>query len=107
MEAKAEYFFEVSWEVCNKVGGIYTVVTSKIIPTLRYYRQENYFAIGPYFQSGKTDEFKEKIPPDFLKDVFENLHKAGIYCHFGIWRVAGEPNTILVDYSKYTYKLND
>ena len=26
---KPDYVFEVSWEVCNKLGGIYTVVSSK------------------------------------------------------------------------------
>ena len=44
---KADRIFEVSWEVCNKVGGIYTVVASKIRPTQEFY--ENYFLIGPYF----------------------------------------------------------
>ena len=24
-----DYLFEVSWEVCNKVGGIYTVIATK------------------------------------------------------------------------------
>jgi glycogen(starch) synthase len=107
MEAKADYFFELSWEVCNKVGGIYTVITSKIVPMLKFYRQ-NYFVVGPYFPGKiKNDELKEKLPPEFLKDIFEKLHTIGIKCHFGTWTIDGEPNTILIDYSDFRYKLND
>jgi phosphorylase/glycogen(starch) synthase len=46
MEAKADYVFELSWEVCNKVGGIYTVLMSKAIRMLDYYK--NYILIGPF-----------------------------------------------------------
>ena len=102
----ADYFFEVSWEVCNKVGGIYTVITSKILPMLKYY--SNYYAIGPYFPGKNiSDKFQEKEIPDFIKEIFENLHKIGITCHFGVWLTEGEPNTILVDYSNYQHNLNN
>lgn len=48
--------FEVSWEVCNKVGGIYSVISSKV-----GYMQEicDYVAFGPYFESEAKKEFKE------------------------------------------------
>ncbi len=39
------YLFEVSWEVCNKVGGIYTVITSKMREAVRNYG-ERYFLSG-------------------------------------------------------------
>ena len=102
-----DYLFEVSWEVCNKVGGIYTVITSKIGPMLSKYK-DNYYAIGPYFP-GKTkqDDFKEKLPPDFLKGIFDTLHNLGIRAHYGKWIVEGDPNTILIDYTGYQYKLNE
>lgn len=89
------------------VGGIYTVITSKIQQMLQAYKF-NYFAVGPYFP-GKVgaDKFHESVPPDFLKDIFEELHKEGIYCYYGSWLIDGEPNAILIDYSKYQYKLND
>jgi glycogen synthase len=107
MEPKAECFFELSWEVCNKVGGIYTVITSKILPMKRFYK-DHYFTIGPFFPGKiKHDDFKEKLPPEFLKNIFEKLHNVGIKCHFGSWMIEGEPNTILVDYTGYQYKLND
>jgi len=107
MQGKSDFMFEVSWEVCNKVGGIFTVVASKILPMQRFYKAR-YFAVGPYFP-GKTkaDVFKEEIPLDFLKDVFEKLLSLGIKCHYGKWITDGDPNTILIDYTNYTHKVND
>ena len=106
MKTKADYFFEVSWEVCNKVGGIYTVITSKVQQMLDNYKF-NYYVIGPYFP-GKhiADKFQQMTPPDFLKDAFEKLHEMGINCYFGSWLVDGEPNAILIDYNGYQ-KNND
>ncbi|NTV24347.1 MAG: alpha-glucan family phosphorylase, partial [Nanoarchaeota archaeon] len=106
MEARADYLFEVSWEVCNKVGGIYTVVTSKIHPMLKFYK-ENYYAVGPYLESSTKSEFKEKVPPQIFKEIFEKLHSIGIMCYFGSWRIDGEPNVILVDYRNYSYRNNE
>ena len=45
---EADYLFEVSWEVCNKVGGIYTVVSSKAHQMMEYYKK-NYFLIRAFF----------------------------------------------------------
>ena len=41
IKPKADILFEVSWEICNKVGGIYTVVKSKAAQMVDYYK-ENY-----------------------------------------------------------------
>ena len=53
------FLFEVSWEVCNKVGGIYTVVTSKLREAIASYG-ENYFLLGPDLKTNidfeETDE---------------------------------------------------
>ncbi|OYT27784.1 MAG: hypothetical protein B6U97_00535 [Candidatus Altiarchaeales archaeon ex4484_96] len=101
VKKKADYLFELSWEVCNKVGGINTVIKSKIPATLRIYGS-NYFLIGPYFHEKAVSEFQEKIPPKALGKVFEKLKKKGIVCHFGKWLTHKQPNTILVDYQGYT-----
>ena len=107
IKAKADYFFEISWEVCNKVGGIYTVITSKIQQMLLHYKS-NYIAVGPYFpEKNIDDKFKQKTPPDFLKEAFENLHKMGIRCYFGEWLVEGDPQAILVDYSDYSKNVDE
>ncbi|NQV09399.1 glycogen/starch synthase [Candidatus Woesearchaeota archaeon] len=106
IKQKADYLFEVSWEVCNKVGGISTVIKSKAAHLIKYYG-EKYFTIGPYFIKKVTGEFQEEIPTDELKSVFDKLKEKGIICHYGKWLIGGEPNTILIDFTGYVNSIND
>lgn len=96
----AELLFEVSWEVCNKVGGIYTVVKSKVEPMLSFYGS-GYFLIGPYFHPKSHQEFQEEVPPDTYKEIFSELAREGIYCRFGTWLTKGNPKVILVDFGNF------
>lgn len=96
--------FEVSWEICNKVGGIYTVVKSKVQPTQENY--ENYFLVGPYFPKKAFGTFEEQAPPDEFKGAFDELKSQGIELHFGQWLVSGSPKTILVDFSRFAERKN-
>lgn len=58
---KPDYLFEVSWEVCNKVGGIYTVVSTKATQLIERLG-DNYYAIGP-------DVIRDDIKnPDFIEN---------------------------------------
>ena len=43
-----DYIFESSWEVCNKVGGIYTVLSSRA-KTLQERMRDHIIFIGPDF----------------------------------------------------------
>ncbi len=106
MDKKAEYVFEISWEVCNKVGGIYTVVSSKAARMVEVYGN-NYFTVGPYFEQKIHGEFYEVLPPDFLKGVFDSLKNEGITVHFGAWLINGRPNTLLIDFSEFAARKND
>src|SRR3989338_1323337 len=106
MDAKADIVFEVSWEVCNKVGGIYTVVKSKAAKMVETYH-ENYFLVGPYFASKAVAEFQEEMPGEFFKQAFEELKKLGIICHFGKWLIEGSPSVILVDFINYKSRTNE
>ena len=40
------YLFEVSWEVCNKIGGIHTVIATKAL-TVTKKMGDNYITVGP------------------------------------------------------------
>ncbi|MBR9700959.1 hypothetical protein GOV11_03790 [Candidatus Woesearchaeota archaeon] len=93
--AAADVLFEISWEVCNKVGGIYTVVQTKI-PYIKE-RYQGYICIGPDF--GQSKEFDERQPEKEWKDIFKSLENRGVKCRYGIWTVPGEPTVILVDAS--------
>jgi glycogen(starch) synthase len=89
--------FEASWEVCNKVGGIYTVVKSKASLMNNHY--PNYFLIGPYFERNAETDFVEEQYPHGFGEVFDELKKEGIVCHFGRWQVKSYPRTILIEFS--------
>ncbi len=102
----ADYCFEASWEVCNKVGGIYTVLKTKA-PAMRAQYGDGYFAVGPYFVGKIGGEFNENAPPDFLKGVFDILKGEGIACHYGSWLVESEPDAILVDFASFAARKND
>jgi glycogen synthase len=85
--------FEVSWEVCNKVGGIYTVVRSKA-PFLQEKYQE-YVLIGPLI--GRQNEFDPQATPEIWEPIFSTLEKQGIICRYGRWLIPGNPEVILIN----------
>lgn len=95
----AEYLFEISWEVCNKVGGIYSVLTSKAALMNKYYKGR-YVLIGPYFEHRVKGEFQECPPSKAYEEIFGQLKKAGIVCHYGKWLIKGEPAVILIDFKE-------
>jgi len=106
MEKKADILFEVSWEVCNKVGGIFTVVKSKAAKMAEIYG-DGYFLVGPYFTSKALGQFEEGLPSESCKTIFEELKKFGIICHFGKWLIEGSPSAILVDFGNCKSRLNE
>jgi phosphorylase/glycogen(starch) synthase len=98
MENKAMFLFETSWEVCNKVGGIHTVITSKL-PSYQSVFGENIVFIGP-------DILKEhSVHPEFTEDkhLFSEWKKnavcSEIRIRIGHWNVPQKPKAILVDYT--------
>ncbi|MFH1649045.1 MAG: glycogen/starch synthase [Candidatus Woesearchaeota archaeon] len=97
--AKAKHCFEVSWEVCNKVGGISTVLTSKASQMREAYK--HYILIGPYFKDKAELEIMHAQEPDFIKSAFAELSNYGIQCYYGTWQIKGEPPVILIDFQKY------
>ncbi|MFP4524295.1 MAG: glycosyltransferase [Candidatus Woesearchaeota archaeon] len=103
LHSRADVVAEISWEVCNKVGGIYTVLSSKASHMRSYY--DDYLTIGPYFQDKAAYEFDEEEPPEGFSDVFSKLEAEGIRCRYGSWQVKGEPKAVLVDARKLSSKV--
>ncbi len=101
-ELKPDYLFEVSFEVCNKVGGIYTVVSTKAKYMKEIYG-DRYYAIGPYFKDKARIEFEEtsieNLNDEVVKKAIKKLSKKGITYHLGKWNVPGNVNAILLDYT--------
>ena len=87
----ADFAFEVSWEVCNKVGGIHTVLES-LASTLSSVLGGNLIFLGPDLG---TSEFLED---NSLMPVWqEALKSKGIKARIGKWDVPSKPMVILVD----------
>ncbi len=89
---KGTHLFEVSWEVCNKVGGIHTVLRSKAGQALKEFG-DNYYMIGPYLP--QNIEFEETDEACW-RDIRELLAIKGFECRFGRWTIPGRPKVILV-----------
>ena len=100
-----DYIFESSWEVCNKVGGIYTVLSTRA-KTLQEALQDKIIFIGPDF-------WKELESPYFREDstLFadwqQETKEQGLKVRVGRWTVPGEPIAILVDFNPYFEKKNE
>ncbi len=94
-----KFLFEIAWEVCNQVGGIYTVIRSKV-PAMVEEWQDDYCLIGPYVAQTASVEF-EKIDDDSeICQVVKEMNAAGFQIHYGRWLVTGRPQIILIDYQK-------
>ncbi len=103
---KCDKLFEVSFEVSNRVGGIYRVLESKA-EKMMYHYGENYYLIGPYYKEKARGEFREEAAPAKMRKVFQKLEQEGIRCHYGRWLVKGKPLAILIDFNDYFYKVDE
>jgi len=100
------YIFETSWEVCNKVGGIYTVLSTRARSLQKLYKDRIFF-IGP-------DIWKEEESPWFLEDrslyaswcdyAFESQH---LEIRAGRWNIPGSPIVFLVKFEQFLERQNE
>lgn len=87
--------FEVSWEVCNKVGGIYEVLSSKALQAVDTFG-DDYYLLGPNLKHNAG--FVETDEPcwDALRYPLKGRK---LNCRFGRWDIPGRPKVILVDFA--------
>ena len=94
-----DYIFESSWEVCNKVGGIYTVRSTRA-KTLQEVLQDKIIFIGPdFWKESESPYFKED--QSLFADWQSVAKEQGLKVRVGRWTVPGEPVAILVDFNPY------
>lgn len=103
---KVHVLFEAAWEVCNQVGGIYTVIRTKV-PSMVEKWGENYFLLGPYFPSKVASEFE---PIADWTDTPAGraalkMKESGISVYYGYWLVTGKPRVILFDFNSIRNRL--
>src|SRR5690606_33043065 len=95
-EARA-CLLEVAWEVCNQVGGIYTVIRSKV-PSVMERWAGRYCLVGPYL--GRSVQAELELMND-VQDVFgmaaQALRARGYDVHYAEWLVTGKPRVILLN----------
>jgi glycogen(starch) synthase len=95
---KKALLFEVAWEVCNQVGGIYTVIRSKV-PAMVDQWGDDYVCLGPYFPQRALTEY-EPITSDDGSGIYQTVEKmreAGFVVEYGYWLITGKPRVVLFD----------
>lgn len=95
-----DYIFEASWEVCNKVGGIYTVLSTRA-KSMQDVCKDKVVFIGP-------DVWTEKESPWFKEDktLLADWKKTAIKqdklnIRIGRWDVPGQPIVVLVNFNQF------
>lgn len=98
-EGGLNLLFETSWEVCNKIGGIYTVLSTKAKTLQKLYKDKVVF-VGP-------DVWTDKNPSPFFvenQSVLKSWRKSlqlpfDIKVRVGRWDIPGKPIAVLVDFN--------
>ena len=102
---KPDYIFESSWEVCNKVGGIYAVLSTRA-NTLQKVMNDRIIFIGPDCWHDKENIYFNEDNTIYT-DWREKATEEGLKIKTGRWNVPGEPIAILVDFEQYYEKKNE
>ncbi|MBT3208637.1 MAG: alpha-glucan family phosphorylase [Bacteroidetes bacterium] len=101
-----DYIFETSWEVCNKIGGIHTVLSTKA-KTIKNKFEDKYIVIGPdiWRETSENPEFSEEYA--LFSDWKEQALSEGLRIKIGRWNIAGNPIAILVDFTTFISEKNE
>lgn len=94
-----DYIFESSWEVCNKVGGIYAVLSTRA-NTLQEAMNDRIIFIGPDCWHDKECIYFTEDPTIF-SEWKEIASENGLKIKIGRWNIPGKPIAILVDFEQY------
>ncbi|VDM61334.1 unnamed protein product [Angiostrongylus costaricensis] len=103
---EGRFVFECSWEVANKVGGIYTVLRTKA-PISTEELGDQYCMLGPYNEDRVRLEV-EVLEPDnaAMKYALEHVRDCGFKLLYGRWLIDGYPKVILFDIGSAAWKLD-
>jgi phosphorylase/glycogen(starch) synthase len=97
---KPDYLFEVSWEVCNKIGGIHTVISTKA-NCVQSELKDRYITIGPdvWRENEEHPEFEEDHT--LLADWKESALKNGLRIRIGYWKISSRPLAVMLDFTTF------
>ncbi len=106
LQQKPEVLFEAHWEVCNRAGGVHSMLTSKASIFTQHF-QNNFISIGPdvYRETQKHPEFIED------KELYTSwkayAEKEGLRVRIGRWKIPANPIVIIVDFTPYISQKNE
>ncbi|MCD8164799.1 MAG: glycogen/starch synthase [Bacteroides sp.] len=95
-----DYIIESSWEVCNKVGGIYTVLSTRA-NTLQQEFKDKLIFVGPDFRAGKENPLFIESDHLYLDWRDHTRDQDGLKVRVGRWNIPGEPVVFLVDFTPF------
>jgi glycogen(starch) synthase len=95
---------EVAWEVINQVGGIYTVIRSKLKAMTEQWGQR-YCVVGPYMAATAQVEFEPSPLTGPFGQAVKKLREMGIDAHYGHWLVTGRPRAVLLNLASAYHRL--
>jgi glycogen synthase len=101
-----DYIFESSWEVCNKVGGIYTVLSTKA-NSLQKIHKDQIFFVGPdIWVERESPWFKEdeELYADWINHASQTQQ---LQIRAGRWNVPGEPIVFLIKFEQFMDRHNE
>lgn len=101
-----EYIFETSWEVCNMVGGIYTVLSTRAA-TLKAKYGDKLIFIGPDIWHGKDCPHFEEDTAMYPEWVRYTSDEFNLSIRTGRWKIPGNPVAVLVDFHHMMIKKNE
>ncbi len=104
--SKLNYIFETSWEVCNKVGGIHTVVSTKAI-SLQKQVKDGLIMIGPDLHRDEHTNPEFQADNNLFPEWRKAAEKEGLKIKIGRWKIVGKPIVVLIDFSPFIAQKND
>ena len=99
--------FECAWEVANKVGGIYTVIKTKVPITVSELG-DRYCLIGPLSYKTAPMEVEQVEPSDtHLAASLDAMRAQGVKALYGRWLIEGNPYVLLFDTGSQYFRLDE
>ena len=95
-----DYLFEISWEVCNKVGGIHTVMTTKAKECVEQFNDQ-YICVGPDVWRSTHDNPEFVEDPGLFQEWRQAAQSSGLHVRIGRWQVVGHPVVFLIDFTTF------
>jgi glycogen phosphorylase/synthase len=103
---KVEFLFETSWEVCNKVGGIHTVISTKALNIVNDLGN-NYILIGPDVSREEVNNHEFIQDDTLFAEWRSRALSEGLRVRTGRWNIAGKPFVFLIDFTPYFGQQNE